>query len=81
MLHDPDGQPTFYGPAMVAQWCGVTRDAVSNWLRRFDDFPAPAGRLCGPQRVSFFWRGDQREEWIAWAYSKDVTVRPPGGGR
>lgn len=59
--------PVFYGPAMVAQWCGVSRDAVSNWLRRHDDFPEPAGQLCGPERSSYFWRGDQRGDWLRWA--------------
>ena len=73
--------PTFYGVRMVAQWLGVTRDAVSNWLRRHDDCPVPAGRCVGPDRAHYFWRADQREEWIAWAHGKDVTVLsalPPG---
>jgi hypothetical protein len=74
---DLDALPVFYGPAMVAQWCGVPRHVVSNWLRRHDDFPVPAGRVCGPLRVSFLWREEQREEWVTWAYSKDVTVLAP----
>src|SRR5690606_12341197 len=27
----------------IARIAGVTRAAVSNWRRRYDDFPAPAG--------------------------------------
>src|SRR3954464_8980854 len=27
----------------IARLAGVTRAAVSNWRRRYDDFPAPAG--------------------------------------
>lgn len=74
-----DGLPTFYGPAMVAEWCGVGRAAVSNWLRRYDDFPEPAGRVRGPKVDNLFWREDQRKEWLEWAYGKDVTIRvsPP----
>ncbi len=29
--------------AEIARLAGVTRAAVSNWRRRYDDFPAPAG--------------------------------------
>jgi hypothetical protein len=77
MSDDPGLVPVFYGPAMVAQWCGVPRHAVGNWLRRFDDFPVPAGRLSGPQRDSYFWREEQLDEWLEWAHSKDVTVLTP----
>ncbi|MER7581488.1 N-6 DNA methylase [Kitasatospora sp. NPDC097691] len=38
--HAPD--PLITG-AEIARLAGVTRAAVSNWRRRYDDFPAPAG--------------------------------------
>lgn len=38
----------------------VTRQAVANWRKRFDDFPAPAQTLqCGP-----VWKKDIMEEWL-----------------
>ncbi|WP_160051344.1 class I SAM-dependent DNA methyltransferase [Nocardiopsis sp. FR26] len=37
------------GPADIARLSGVRRPAVSNWRRRFDDFPAPvAGTAANP---------------------------------
>ncbi|MET9131437.1 MULTISPECIES: N-6 DNA methylase [Streptomyces] len=33
--------------AEIARLAGVTRAAVSNWRRRYDDFPAPAGGGAG----------------------------------
>ncbi|MGW1810011.1 N-6 DNA methylase [Streptomyces sp. NPDC002078] len=38
----PSGGPLVTG-AEIARIAGVTRAAVSNWRRRYDDFPAPAG--------------------------------------
>ena len=71
----PPTLPTFYGPAMVAKWCGVHPASVSHWLDRHNDYPAPAGQVRGPKRDTFFWREDQRGEWVKWAYSKSA---PPG---
>lgn len=73
---EPDNLPVVYGPAMVAEWCGTSRDAVSNWLRRYDDIPRPAGKVRGPKVDSYFWREDQRGEWLDWAGSHDVACRP-----
>lgn len=38
----PASDPLVTG-AEIARLAGVTRAAVSNWRRRYDDFPAPAG--------------------------------------
>ncbi|MCK1819213.1 SAM-dependent methyltransferase [Streptomyces sp. XM83C] len=38
----PSAEPLVTG-AEIARLAGVTRAAVSNWRRRYDDFPAPAG--------------------------------------
>ncbi|MFD5748203.1 N-6 DNA methylase [Streptomyces sp. NPDC127033] len=38
----PPAGPLITG-SEIAQLAGVTRAAVSNWRRRYDDFPAPAG--------------------------------------
>jgi phage terminase Nu1 subunit (DNA packaging protein) len=38
----PVGGPLVTG-SEIARIAGVTRAAVSNWRRRYDDFPAPAG--------------------------------------
>ncbi|MFF8726464.1 class I SAM-dependent DNA methyltransferase [Streptomyces sp. NPDC015171] len=38
----PPGGPLVTG-SEIARIAGVTRAAVSNWRRRYDDFPAPAG--------------------------------------
>ncbi|GGS66286.1 N-6 DNA methylase [Streptomyces cinerochromogenes] len=48
MSHTPGPQA---GPLVtgseIARLAGVTRAAVSNWRRRYDDFPAPAGGGAG----------------------------------
>jgi hypothetical protein len=75
--HPTPNLPVYFGPAMVAQWLGVSRDTVSNWLRRYGDLPEPAGLVQGPQRVSLFWRGEQRRQWLHWAHSHDVHVLTP----
>jgi predicted RNA methylase len=49
----------------IARLAGVTRAAVSNWRRRYDDFPAPAGgSASGPLFVLAevqAWLGKQRK--------------------
>ncbi|WP_351232237.1 N-6 DNA methylase [Streptomyces sp. NPDC002133] len=46
--------------AEIARFAGVGRAAVSNWRRRFDDFPAPvAGSDASPQFAL-----DAVEEWL-----------------
>lgn len=37
------------GIAEIAARCGVSRQAVTNWQRRWSDFPKPLAELaCGP---------------------------------
>ena len=41
------------GVSEIADRCGVSRQAVSNWRSRFDSFPEPLVDLeCGPV---FYW--------------------------
>ena len=68
-----DDLPTFYGTTAVAEWLGVSRVAVYNWLQLHDDTPEPAGQIRGPERDVFFWREDQRADWERWACGKDAT--------
>ncbi len=69
------GEPARYaGPALVATWLGVSRAALGNWLRRYDDYPEVAAVITGPKRDSMCWHHGQREDWIRWAHGKDVTV-------
>lgn len=46
-----EGPPTEVTAAQVARMAGVARGAVSNWRRRYLDFPAPAGGT--PARPTF----------------------------
>ena len=73
-----DSLPTFCGPSIIAKWCGVHPASVSNWLSRYNDYPAPAGQVRGPKRDTFFWREDQRDEWVKWALSKSALPGPFG---
>ncbi|WP_370415339.1 N-6 DNA methylase [Streptomyces fradiae] len=49
----------------IARLAGVTRAAVSNWRRRYDDFPAPVGGGAGSPLFSLAdvqaWLGKQRK--------------------
>ncbi|MFC8074647.1 N-6 DNA methylase [Streptomyces sp. NPDC057307] len=49
----------------IARLAGVTRAAVSNWRRRYDDFPAPAGGSAGSPLFALSevqeWLGRQRK--------------------
>lgn len=76
---DPPREPGpdfYYGPAMVAEWLGVSRAALGNWLRRYDDFPAVAAVVVGPKMDSWCWRYEQRTEWVQWAHDHDVACNP-----
>lgn len=44
----------------IARLAGVTRAAVSNWRRRYDDFPAPAGGAANSPLYSLA----QVQEWL-----------------
>lgn len=48
MREDPGAvAPALVTGAEIARLAGVTRAAVSNWRRRYDDFPAPVGGGAG----------------------------------
>ena len=34
------------GNADIAERCGVGRPAVSNWIKRYSDFPTPLLTIC-----------------------------------
>lgn len=57
--------------AKVAALAGVSRPAVSNWRKRFPDFPQPAGGTAG----SPLFHAGQVEEWLR---SQDKWVGKPG---
>jgi hypothetical protein len=78
ILNEPADLPVFYGTNMVAAWLGVSTDAVTNWMKRFDDIPAPDAKKIGPARTAYQWRGDKREEWVRWAAAHGVCYRPGG---
>lgn len=44
----------------IARLAGVTRAAVSNWRRRYDDFPAPAGGAANSPLYSL----TEVQEWL-----------------
>ncbi|MFE1327856.1 N-6 DNA methylase [Streptomyces sp. NPDC058741] len=46
--------------AEIARLAGVTRAAVSNWRRRYDDFPAPAGGAANSPLYSLA----EVQEWL-----------------
>lgn len=49
-----------FGLSEIADLAGVTRQAVTNWRKRFDDFPKPAQTLqSGP-----VWNRDEAELWL-----------------
>jgi len=45
----PDSTLPLVGVSEIAARAGVVRSAVTNWVERYDDFPAPVADLhCGP---------------------------------
>lgn len=58
------------GLAEVANACGVTRQAVLNWPKRYSDFPAPVVRLAATP----VWR---LTEVVAWR-SAQLAYRSGG---
>lgn len=47
------------GIAEIAELFGVTRQAVTNWSKRWPDFPKPVAELkCGP-----IWIRAQMTQW------------------
>lgn len=84
----PTSEPLVSG-SEIARLAGVTRAAVSNWRRRYDDFPAPAGGSAGSPLFALSevrqWLGRQRKGqdippgvrlWQALraAYGNDMTA-------
>lgn len=57
-----------YGTSQVAEWTGVTRAAVSNWLVRRDDFPIPdVVIISAGGGEEWGWTAERRPEWEAFA--------------
>jgi predicted RNA methylase len=54
----------------IARLAGVTRAAVSNWRRRYDDFPAPAG---GPANSPLFALADVQEWLVVQGKGQEVS--------
>gem|GEM_PF-253149 len=61
-------QPKIVGVSEIAEFAGVTRQAILNWRQRFEDFPRPLAELkSGP-----VWSLDSVLEW---ANNHKITVR------
>lgn len=54
-------------PTNIAELASVSRPVVSNWRRRYDDFPEPVG---GTDSRPLF----SRDEIISWLTARDYTV-------
>jgi len=53
-------QENLVGISEIADMAGVTRQAVTNWRKRFDDFPKPSQTLqSGP-----VWNREEAELWL-----------------
>ena len=59
-------------PSDIAEMAGVSRAAVSNWRKRNDDFPDPAGGT--PAQPLF-----ARAEVVAWLARRDYQVQEDSG--
>ncbi|WP_405644053.1 N-6 DNA methylase [Streptomyces uncialis] len=70
-----DGKQRLVTRADIARLTGVSRPAVTNWARRHEDFPAPAGEQ-GDDRVEVFCA----DEVAAWLDTRAVpaNARQPG---
>lgn len=55
-----------YGTSEVARWCGVTKAAVSNWMKRHDDCPKPAVSIITEKTCTYGWTAGQKQEWLDW---------------
>lgn len=64
-----------YGASAVARMLGVTRAAVSNWLTRHADTPAPFAvvRDVGDY-ATLLWNDDGMHRWREWYGVDAVTV-------
>lgn len=64
-------QSHLVGLSEIAEMAGVTRQAVTNWRKRFADFPKPAQTLqSGP-----VWHRAEAERWLK---NKDRRARRRG---
>ncbi|MEU4376939.1 N-6 DNA methylase [Pseudonocardia alni] len=70
MSADPGASPTV-AAGDIARLAGVGRAAVSNWRRRFTDFPEPVGGSA----ASPLYRLDEVERWLT-AHDRLATVPP-----
>ncbi len=65
MEHEP-----LLGISEIAEKAAVTRQAVTNWRKRFDDFPQPAQTLqSGP-----VWKAEIVDEWLKQKDGRAPTV-------
>lgn len=55
-----------YGTAYIADALGVSRGAVSNWLKRYADCPEPFGTVRSPNESILVWDDAGIEEWHTW---------------
>lgn len=49
------------GNADIAERCGVGRPAVSNWIKRYSDFPTPLLTISSGTRI---WSWVEVQEWL-----------------
>ena len=88
---EPHRMVTYVTQAEVARWCGVQRQAVTNWLTRHAtwedgrmiacDFPAPdavIGNEADAEHSSYGWLPERRAEWEAFAAARRPVRRTEG---
>lgn len=66
---------TYCGIEDVARWCGVTRQAVLGWRRRYGEWPVEpvlTVRIGSGAPVRYGWTADQEADWRRW-----ITVTDP----
>ena len=82
-----------YGPAFVAEWVGVDKSTVNQWIAKHpDDFPDPDAEVNTGKAVARGWLPERRQEWIEYAAKRaadpgaalvrlrsDRQWRPPDG--
>lgn len=85
-VQKPTSTIELIGISIIAGWFGVTRPAVSHWMDRHLDFPAPDVRIRQPGKqpgapVSYVygWRPEREDEIREWERSR--PGQGAGGGR
>lgn len=71
----PSGKPAVgYSVGVVAQWLGVGKAAVSNWLTRHPtEIPQPDVIIVLPSgEEELGWTMARREEWIEWFQARHL---------